>query len=172
MHTDQDQAERSRSQAKREATALQALGERLCELPSEQLARIEMPETLREALLAARGITKREARRRHLQYIGTLMRRVDPLPLQQALEDIARGHQQGVRLFHQAERWRDALLGGDEAVLGQILGRYPQADHQRLRQLVRRARQDLAAGRPPRAARELFRALEALLQAEQDGSGR
>lgn len=167
---EQEPPQKSKSQAKREATALQTLGEQLCALPPEQLARIEMPETLREALLAARGISKREARRRQLQYIGTLMRRVDPLPLQQALDDIAQGHQHGVRLFHQAERWRDALLAGDDALLGEILERYPQADHQHLRQLVRRARQDLRAARAPRAARELFRALEALLHSEPDGN--
>lgn len=164
MH--EEKQEKSKSQAKREAVALQALGERLSALSAEQLQRIEMPETLRDALLQTHSVTKREARRRHLQYIGTLMRRVDPAPLQAALENIARGHQEGVRLFHQAERWRDALVAGDEGLLTEILGRFPHADHQHLRELLRRARRERLENRTPRAARELFRVIEELLQQE------
>lgn len=163
--------EKSKSQAKREAEALQALGERLAALSSEQLERIEMPEILRDALGKTRGIPQRGARRRHLQYIGTLMRRIDPQPLQEALDNLARGHQEGVRLFHQAEHWRDALLAGNDDVLTEILGRFPQADHQHLREQVRRARSERRADRPPRAARELFRTLEDLLQGERLSPG-
>lgn len=157
----------SKSQAKREALALQALGERLAALSPEQLDRIEMPDILRDALRESRRIVKREARRRQLQYVGTLMRRIDPQPLQEALDNLARGHQEGVRLFHQAERWRDALVAGDDDALTQILRRFPHADRQQLRARIRRARAEQRENRPPRAARELFQVLEELLQGEQ-----
>ena len=76
----------SKSQRKREATALQSLGETLVALKPAQLARIPLPDELREAVLAARQMQQRGARKRQLQYIGKLMRRIDPEPIRTALE--------------------------------------------------------------------------------------
>ena len=67
----------SKSQRKREMHALQALGKTLVELPQEQLGRLDLPETLRDAIMQARSITKRGALRRQLQYVGRVMRDVD-----------------------------------------------------------------------------------------------
>ncbi|MDR2000006.1 MAG: DUF615 domain-containing protein, partial [Zoogloeaceae bacterium] len=84
-----DSAERpSKSQLKRDMAALQTLGERLIELSKEQLTKIDMPEELREATRDAQRFTKHEARRRQLQYIGKLMRNIDPAPIQAAIDEI------------------------------------------------------------------------------------
>jgi ribosomal 50S subunit-associated protein YjgA (DUF615 family) len=71
----------SKSQRKREAHALQALGAQLVALPRAHLARIELPDALREAVVTAQGLHPHGARRRHMQYIGTLMRQLDPAEL-------------------------------------------------------------------------------------------
>jgi ribosome-associated protein len=68
---------KSKSQRKREMTALQDMGTKLTELNEQQLARFPLSEDLRLALREYRHIRKREAKRRQLQYIGKLMRNAD-----------------------------------------------------------------------------------------------
>ena len=75
----------SKSQRKREALALQKLGETLVTLKPAQLVQIPMPDELREAVLAAQGMPQRGAHKRQLQYIGRLMRQIDPEPIRAAL---------------------------------------------------------------------------------------
>jgi ribosome-associated protein len=141
--------------------ALQSIGEQLVALKRDRLAKIAMPDALREAINDAQRFTKHEARRRQLQYIGRLMRDVDPAPLQAALDEINGVSAAANARHHALERLRDRLLD-DEAVLGEIAQEHPAADLQILRQLRRNALKEQAAGKPPKAFRELFRVLRAL----------
>src|SRR6185437_10039788 len=68
----------SRSARKRESEELQTLGEQVAELSAETIAKLPLPEPLIDALANARRIGSFGGRRRHLQYIGKLMRRLDP----------------------------------------------------------------------------------------------
>jgi hypothetical protein len=79
----------SKSQRKREAHALQALGVQLVALPRAHLARIELPDALREAVVTAQGLRPHGARRRHLQYIGTLMRQLEPAEIRRVQAALA-----------------------------------------------------------------------------------
>jgi ribosome-associated protein len=152
----------SKSRMKREMDALQSLGEQLVALKPERLAKIDMPEELREAVRdAQRFINKHEAKRRQLQYIGRLMRNVDPAPIQAALDEINGVSAAANARQHALERLRERLLD-DESVLGEIAQRHATADFQHLRQLRRNALKEAAAGKPPRAYRELFRVLRTL----------
>lgn len=141
--------------------ALQSIGEQLVALKRDRLAKIAMPDALREAIRDAQRFTKHEARRRQLQYIGRLMRDVDPAPLQAALDEINGVSAAANARHHALERLRDRLLE-DEAILGEIAQEHPAADLQILRQLRRNALKEQAAGKPPKAFRELFRVLRAL----------
>lgn len=67
----------SKSQRKREATALQDLGEQLVKLTSAQLKRIPLSEELLAAIKATQAMSQRGARKRQLQFIGKLMRQLD-----------------------------------------------------------------------------------------------
>jgi ribosome-associated protein len=67
----------SKSQRKREATALQKLGEQLVKLTAAQLKRTPLPEDLLASVRTAQGISQRGGRKRQLQYIGKLMRQLD-----------------------------------------------------------------------------------------------
>jgi ribosome-associated protein len=158
-----EEAPISRTRRKKEAAALQALGAELVALSAERLAAIELPERLRDAVLAARRITRFEARRRQLQYIGRLMRGVDPAPIRAQLEAWQTQARAELALVRQAHCWRERLLA-EEAALGELLHARPEADGQRLRALVRNARREREAGLPPRSDRALFRALRELLQ--------
>jgi ribosome-associated protein len=151
----------SKSQRKRDMHALQDLGKRLVELSAERLERIAMPDELREAVSEARHITKHEARRRQMQYIGRLMREADPEPIRDALDALAGNSAAETARLHRVERLRQQLLE-DETVLSNIALDHPGADLQHLRQLRRNALKEQEQGKPPKAYRELFRALKAL----------
>ena len=153
---------KSKSQIKREMLALQALGERLAELSSDQIKKIELPLELRDALLMCKTIGKGEARRRQLQYIGALMREVDPEPIQKALDAIDSGNRQDELQFRELERWRDKLIDGHDDVADEILSRFPGTDRQTLRQLVLNARKEREGQKHPGASRALFRFLRGL----------
>src|SRR2546430_741996 len=141
---------------------LQALGARLVELNSEQLVAVGLPEHLREAVEFARRTTKHEARRRQLQYIGRLMRAVDPEPIREKLKVWDGVSTEETARVHRIERWREKLLENDGAI-GALVHAHPGIDTQRLRALARKAREERAAGRPPRAYRELFRELRDII---------
>jgi len=148
----------SKTKRKQEMHALQALGGALSELPPSQLAALDIPAELAQALRDAHRIGGHEARRRHLQYIGRLMRKVDPEPIRGALAEI-QGRSAAARARHRRiEQWRDRLLGDDRA-LTEFAREHAGADLQALRALIRNARKEIAAGREPHAQRALFRLL-------------
>lgn len=151
----------SKSQLKREMHALQALGEELVALSTDQLKKIVIPDNLREALRDAQRFTKHEAKRRQMQFIGKLMRDIDPAPIREALDEIKGLSAAATARQHALERLRVRLLE-DEQVLGEIARDYPGADLQQLRTLRRNALKEQQLGKPPRAFRELFRQLREL----------
>lgn len=150
---------KSKSQLKREMTALQGLGEELVRLNAEQLAKLPLNDELREAICAAQGMNARGARYRQMQYIGRLMREVEPAPVQEALDTLRNKQNRATALLHRLERWRDELIAGDNEALEEVVAAFPAADRQHLRQLIRNAQKEKKAGKPPKAKRELFRYL-------------
>ena len=147
---------------------LQALGERLVELNPEQLQAVGLPEDLLDAVLAARRINGRESRRRQLQYVGRLMRSIDPEPIRAKLAEWDGVSQEHTALVHLVERWRVRLLD-DENALGELAASHPGLDTQHFRSLIRNARSERDAGKPPKSFRELFRELRALLERTDQG---
>lgn len=157
----------SKTRRKKDMHALQALGEALVTLAPEQLAGFGLPERLTEAIAFARRVPTREGRRRQMQYIGRLMREVDPEPIAERLAGLRSARVRENSVHHQAEQWRGRLLAGDEA-LTELAASHPGMDTQHLRQLVRNARREAARGAPPKAQRALFRALRDALAAASD----
>lgn len=153
----------SKTQLKRESDALQQLGKDLLSLPDSRLALLEMDDILRFALRDGKKITAHEGKRRQLQYIGKLMRKVDPAPFEEAVAAFKLGHAVDQLKLHQLEALRDELLASDEA-LQTYVSEHPGVDVQQLRSLVRAARKDAAAApesRSGRGFRELFQFLKA-----------
>ncbi len=150
----------SRTQKKNEARALQKLGEELVALPPEQLAGIEISDDLRNAVIAAGKIKAHGARRRQLQRIGTLMREINPEPIQNALENIKFGDHQKLLAFKKIEKWRDELKEGHSALIEEILSTCPDAERQRLTQLARNARNEYEGKKGVKSSRLLFRYLQ------------
>lgn len=152
----------SKSQLKRESHALKAMGETLVALPASKLAKIPLPENLADAVAEAQRIKAYGGRKRQLQYIGKLMRSIDPQPIEQALDELSNESARHNARFHRLEQWRDRLVAEGDAALGELLKEFPHADRQHLRQLMRNAQAEQAKGQGPKSAREIFRYLREL----------
>lgn len=153
----------SKSELKRQSRELQDLGEELVQLPPSELAAIDMPEELREAVETARGITAHGARVRQRLYIGKLLRRTDVEPIRHALDRRADLDRLRVRREQAIEEWRTRLLADEAAAWTELGGRVAGTELSELRALARQARAEDHGGRPPAAARRLFRRLRELL---------
>lgn len=144
MESDNEKTERkSKTERKHQMLILQKLGETLVQLSESQLKKIPLPSNLSDAVHTARNLKSREALRRQLQYIGKLMRHVDPAPILESVEKIQFKSQQSKAQFRQIEKWRDKLIAEGDAILPAFFEQYPDTDKQQLRQLVRKAQLDM-----------------------------
>ena len=156
----------SRSQQRREALEVLALGEQLVALTDAQLAKLPIPEHLLPHILDTRRITSHIAHKRQLAYLAKQMRREDDETLEairDALDEKGDAARRETAAMHRVEAWRERLLDEGDAALGALLDEHPTADRQHLRQLVRNALEERKRNKPPRAYRELFRELRGLL---------
>jgi ribosome-associated protein len=157
----------SKTRLKRDMEALQGLGETLVGLDATRLATLDLPERLVDAIALARGITKHEARRRQMQYVGRLMRDVDPAPIRAALERWDTVPRAEKARFAALERWRDRLLE-DAGAVDAFIAEHPAADRDAVSRAANAARAERARGGTPHAFRDLFRVLRRALDAGAD----
>jgi ribosome-associated protein len=141
--------------------ALQKLGEELVGLKPSVLDKFPLSEDLAQAIKDAQRF-KNEAKRRQLQYIGKVMRSVDPEPIQAALDKIRNKHSQATVELHKLEQLRDRVVAEGDAAISDVMEMYPEADRQRLRQLARQANKEKAANKPAKSSREIFQILKEL----------
>lgn len=152
----------SKTRVKQQMHDLQALGEQLTQLNPEQLQQIDLPDILMEALLEARHISKHGARRRQMQFIGKWMRAIDPLPVQEKLNEWQQSSVSHTAWLHRLEKWRGRLLS-DETALTEFSEAYPQANIQQLRTLLRNVQHERLANKPPKNFRLLFKLLREII---------
>ncbi len=163
----------SRSEQRRSALEVLELGAQLAALSDAQLAKLPVPESLLPHILECRRITSHIAHKRQLQFLAKQMRREDDEVLEairDALDEKGDSARREVAAMHRVETWRERLIDGGDAALAELLDEYPRADRQHLRQLVRNAIEERNRNKPPRAFRELYRALRALLPGEDAGA--
>jgi ribosome-associated protein len=153
----------SKTRRKRQMAELQDVGAELVKLSPEQLARLDLPERLREAVLDCQSITKHEARRRQMQWIGKIMRDIDAAPIADKLASLQAPSRKQTALFHVAEKWRDELLA-NAAAIDRFAREFPNADSHKIGVLAEAARLERAAKRAPKHFRELFHLLSAAVQ--------
>jgi ribosome-associated protein len=149
----------SKSQLKRDALATKSLASELLELNHSQLQKLPLENDVLLAIEQVRTIHSHGARRRQVQYIAKLLRRTDPLAIIEAVAGFQNEARGLTAQQHRCEAWRDSLLEKGDGALAGLLQQRPEIDAQALRQLVRNAQREHAAGKPPAAARALFRAL-------------
>jgi len=184
--------ESSRTDMKRESDELQDLGAELLTLRADLMERLALPEKLKDAIAEAKRITNFEGKRRQMQFVGKLMRRLDEnevAAVRAALDEQRNGSATEKLALHLAEQWRDRLIHSDEVLLS-WLEQFPRTDTQQIRALVRQARKDAPTGkeanvaesqglapRKGRAYRELFQLVREQMQdagteARQEGAER
>jgi len=156
--TFEDDAPPSKTQRKKEMHELQALGERIIALDEATRARLPLSDDMLAAVEETGRIRSHEGRRRHMQYVGKLMRREDREAIRTAFEAIDQEQVQRNAAFHRLEQWRDRLIDDDDA-LEPFIEAHPQVDRQALRQLIRNARNERQREKPPTSARKLFQLL-------------
>ncbi|MBU2710083.1 DUF615 domain-containing protein [Zooshikella sp. WH53] len=171
--TDEFDDYKSKSQLKREMHALQALGQRLLELKPDILKQIPLNDRLRQAVEEGKRIKSFNAQKRHLQFIGKLMRDQDTEAIIATLDRLDSTSEESARRFHLLERWRDRLLDDttSQESLNELVTQCPEVEIQHVRQLIRQAHKETAANKPPSASRKLFRYLRELDQ-QQDFLGK
>ncbi|HUL47157.1 MAG TPA: ribosome biogenesis factor YjgA [Steroidobacteraceae bacterium] len=152
----------SKSARKRTAHAAQDLGEALIGLPDAALAALDLPEELAAAVRAARAITSRAGAARQRQYIGKLMRALDPEPIRAALAARGAVSAREAERFRHVEEWRERLIAGGASALGELERAYPGIETSEWARRVAAAQAERSHRRGTGAARELFRALRAL----------
>jgi len=152
----------SKTKIKKQMLELQALGKVIADLPKEKLHQLDLPENMVEACTEYKRITKFGAISRQLQYIGRLMRDIDPAPIQAKLEAWNGTSRQHTAWLHQVEQWRDRLIEDDDA-LTELLAAYPEADAQHLRTLIRNAKKEKELLKPPKNYREIFQVLRDII---------
>ncbi len=153
----------SKSARKREAASLQELGVQLAALPDQEIKALGLPDTLFTALRDLRRLPSHGAQVRQRQYIGKLMRAIDPEPVLAKLAERKQRHDMEIRHFQQIERWRDRLLSEPEAGIADLVKEYPSIDQAALMRLLEKAERERLEQRSPVGARELFAFLRQLL---------
>lgn len=161
----EDELERpSKSQQKRESAALQDLAAELADLSRSELTGLSLPEPLFNAVCEASGMPPKGARKRMLKYIGGMLRKMDVEPVREKLAKLRNQSVHSAREHHKIERWRDRLMSEDDQALTALLSEYPNADRQKLRQLIRNAKKEAETQKPPKSSRQLFRILRELFE--------
>ena len=156
----------SKSARKREATAAQDLGERLIALKESELVALELPEKLFDAIMLAKRITSRGGLARQRQYIGKLMRDVEPGPIEAMLGAKSRGTAAEAEKHKRIETWRARLLAEGPVALDELLRWCPGADRKALQALIHKATSErVDSGSRESASRELFRTVRSLFEA-------
>lgn len=157
----------SKTRLKKESLALQELAIQLTRLNAEHLAQIPLDVELERAINETKNIHKREALRRHYQFLGKVMRSANHEAILAALNGIKEKQDRITRLLHVMEQWRDDLIGGEQETLEQFISTFPHTDRQQLRYLVRNAKVEKSRNKAPTNARKLFKFIREVMVAEQ-----
>ncbi len=157
--SDEQEERPSKSQLKREMHALQALGETLIAMNAAERAKFPLSDDMLRAIEETSRIRSHEGRRRHMQYVGKLIRKEDLVAIQGVFDAIEQEKEQRDHAFHRLEKWRDRLVDEGDSAVDLFMAEHPDGDRQALRQLVRNARKEREQGKPPTSSRKLFKHL-------------
>jgi len=149
----------SKSQKKRDCDALQRISDKLLKLKPDELALIDLPADLKDALNEAHRIHSNSALKRQRQYLGKIIRSCDSEKIEKQLNTVIHRNDTNTAQFKKIESWRDRLIDNDRQVLGEITQQHPALDRQHVHNLVRQAAKEESANKPPAASRKLFKYL-------------
>ena len=155
---------KSKSQKKREAVQLQMLGAELVALSVDKLDRLPLSLPLRQAIMDAKVLKSYGAIRRQAMWIGKMMRVDGGDVLVAAYAQMQADDRAQTSVFHDVEHWRTRLTHEGRAALTGFVEEHPAVDVQKLRQLIKKAEEELHLAQHTGAGRALFRYLRSFFQ--------
>lgn len=156
----------NKTKIKKEINVLFAMGEVMAALTADQLASLELPENIHQALSEVSGMPPTGARKRLLKYIAGQLHKLDVEPFREKMALIQHTSVHSVREHHLVEKWRDQLINQGNEVLTELVNQYPSADLQHIRSLLRNIKKETQNSAPPRSTRLLYQYLKNLLKAD------
>ncbi|WP_151173509.1 ribosome biogenesis factor YjgA [Pseudoalteromonas ruthenica] len=155
----------SKSELKRDAMEFHELGVEIANLSKKAREKLPLSNELVEAMnLADRLKEKKDAYRRHLNYIAKTLRGTDNVEdIHQAMAIITNKNNQKDVVINQIEQTRDELIAEGDSRLNPLLEQYPQLDRQRMRQIIRQAGKEVKQEKPGKSHKELFQILKELM---------
>ncbi|MGQ7247627.1 ribosome biogenesis factor YjgA [Halomonas sp. V046] len=147
----------SKSQLKREMHELQDLGETFIAMKPKERERFPLSDEFIRAIEETDRIRAREARRRHMQYVGKLIRKEDLDGIQAVFDEIEQTQVNRDHALNRLEKWRDRLIEEGTPAIESFIADYPDVDRQALRQLIRNAVKEREQNKPPTNAKRLFK---------------
>ena len=159
LTTESEILEISKSQRKRDAQELVDLAKEMISMTENRFKKLPLDEELRSEIEFARSIKSHGARKRQLMTVGKMLRQRDNEELLDAINNVDLKNRQANARFHLIETWRDRLIEDSDQVLSELLEQTPTANVQTFRQLIRNAKKEARLGKPPSAARKLFKLL-------------
>jgi len=154
----------SKSQRKRDMHAQFDLGKVLVDLPTSQLKKLELDESLYDAIDTCKNIRQHGARKRQHKLISKLLSDADTVAINTAVDNFKAPQREAVAELHAIEDWRDRLIDEDDIALTEFISDFPTADRQQLRQILRNVKQTKSPDRSKRAKRELFQFIRDLVE--------
>lgn len=155
----------SKTAKKKEMNELQDLGMALTKLSDQTIKKIGLPEDLLQAIKDYKKITSNGATKRQAQYIGRLMRDLDPTPIREFLAKLSGENQAHNAFLQRVEQMRSRLIASDDA-LTQFMVDYPHADVSVLRTLIRNTRKEQEQNKPPKNFRALYQEIKNAMQSQ------
>ncbi|PIT13985.1 ribosome biogenesis factor YjgA [Snodgrassella alvi] len=149
----------SKTQMKKQMNDLQQLGMELTKLSADTLKKMNLPEDLLQAVQSYQKISSNSALKRQAQFIGRLMREIDTAPINDYLSRLKGENSAHNAYLQRLENLRQRLIADDNS-LTEIINKYPHIDINNLRTLIRNARKEQNAGKPPKAFRAIFQLLK------------
>lgn len=154
----------SKSQRKREVMEVTDLGKELAELSPGHRDKLPLDDELIRALKEADKIKgKHVAYKRHMQYLGKLLRKKDEqeiAELSQGLSRLKQNDHHSKALLKAIEDYREKLIQQDGNLAEQLLSEHPMLERQKLRQLIRQAKKEADTEKPAKAYKELYQYLK------------
>ncbi len=162
MARDDESRRQTAQREKRQAGDRSArVARQLMEMSDAVFAKLDLEDELREEIEEARRVTSAIARRRAERTLAGVLRGVDIADVQQRMANVEATGSADPRLFHAAEKWRTRLIEEGSAAAAEFPGGYVDP----LPQLIQNARRERDTGKPPGAARALFRHVMSVLKA-------
>ena len=152
----------SKTELKREAKNVHEFGKILASLTELQIAQIDLPENILDAIKDLKNIKKGSAKKRQSLYLAKLLREIDLSKAQDFVNQIKFESQTEIRRLHEAEYWRDKLIS-DVSYLTNIIDKAQNVDIQRLRSLVINSQKEIKKQKSKKNQKELFIYLKEIL---------